>query len=118
MPPKTEEHRAKLREAMARRYPHGRTVRTGAGGHPVVVLTGREYHERMEAQGGVCAVCRQPESVKTRSGAIRRLAIDVERATLRVRGLLCHRCNVALGLAGDDPERLRSLAAYLDAGGF
>lgn len=31
-----------------------------------------------------------------------------------VRGLLCDSCNKALGLVGDDIERLRSLIAYLE----
>lgn len=30
------------------------------------------------------------------------------------RGLLCPQCNSAIGLCGDDPERLRLLADYLD----
>lgn len=30
------------------------------------------------------------------------------------RGLLCHLCNRALKLFGDDPERLRSAAVYLE----
>lgn len=32
------------------------------------------------------------------------------------RGILCHGCNSALGYAQDDPERLRRMADYLDAG--
>lgn len=31
----------------------------------------------------------------------------------RVRGLLCHNCNVALGLVKDNPRTLENLAAYL-----
>lgn len=30
------------------------------------------------------------------------------------RGLACHNCNVLIGLAGDDPERLRRIAANLE----
>ena len=33
------------------------------------------------------------------------------------RGLLCHLCNRALRLLGDDPERLRAAAAYLERAG-
>ena len=31
-----------------------------------------------------------------------------------LRGVLCRPCNLALGYAEDDPERLRNLANYLD----
>lgn len=31
-----------------------------------------------------------------------------------VRGLLCHQCNVALGLLKDDTDRLRRLADYIE----
>jgi NAD(P)-dependent dehydrogenase (short-subunit alcohol dehydrogenase family) len=31
-----------------------------------------------------------------------------------VRGILCKSCNVALGLMGDDPARLRRAADYID----
>jgi hypothetical protein len=32
-----------------------------------------------------------------------------------VRGLLCSRCNVALGMCDDSPDRLRALLRYLGA---
>lgn len=32
-----------------------------------------------------------------------------------VRGLLCHKCNVALGMIGDDPDKLRGLIEHLSA---
>ena len=41
--------------------------------------------------------------------------IDHDHGTGNVRGVLCHACNVSLGLFGDDPVRLRRAADYLEA---
>lgn len=60
-----------------------------------------------EAQGGVCAICRQAEPLN------RRLALDHCHGTNRVRGLLCTHCNLALGLLDDDVQRLTAAIAYL-----
>jgi hypothetical protein len=43
-----------------------------------------------------------------------RLHIDHDHETGRLRGLLCHGCNTAIGLLGDDPERLRRAINYLN----
>lgn len=55
-------------------------------------------------QDSVCEVC----------GSNERLVIDHDHKIGWVRGILCHNCNVALGMAGDSPERLRALADYLE----
>ncbi len=49
-----------------------------------------------EKQGGVCAICQQPEKVKDKNGEIRSLAVDHNHETGEVRGLLCFRCNTQL----------------------
>lgn len=48
-----------------------------------------QYERLLAAQGGHCALC--PNGPKTR-----RLHVDHEHSTGRVRGLLCHRCNRVL----------------------
>lgn len=53
------------------------------------LLSPDEYEALLEAQGGVCAICGNPP-------AKRRLSVDHDHATGKVRGLLCFRCNRAL----------------------
>jgi hypothetical protein len=72
-------------------------------------VTDAEYARLLEAQGGHCALC--PNTPKTR-----RLHVDHDHATGKVRGLLCHRCNRALPtwVSGD---WLRNAAFYVDRAG-
>ncbi|MDE2468789.1 MAG: endonuclease VII domain-containing protein [Bradyrhizobium sp.] len=67
------------------------------------------YQSMFDAQGGVCAICGGSEPDKRRA----RLAIDHCHTTGKIRGLLCSRCNTALGLLGDEINVLRAAIAYL-----
>jgi len=72
-----------------------------------------EEYRRMEAlQMGLCFLCHQPPTGGARADA--RLCVDHDHATNRVRGLLCNRCNRALGLFFDDPRLLRAAADYIE----
>lgn len=42
--------------------------------------------------------------------------VDHDHETKRVRGVICRRCNAALGLMGDNPVLVRSLANYIEKG--
>lgn len=65
-----------------------------------------EYEAMLERQGGVCAICgKRPVTI--------RLAVDHDHVTGRVRGLLCKRCNRALGLWEGDVERMERLILYI-----
>lgn len=71
-------------------------------------ISAAEYAERLEKQGGCCAICR------AEPGAIgETLAVDHDHATGKVRGLLCAKCNRMLGCAIDRPDILRAGADYL-----
>jgi len=59
-------------------------------------LTIEDYDAMHEAQGGVCAICKQPET-SSRNGKVYRLAVDHDHNTGEVRGLLCFKCNSAMG---------------------
>ena len=45
----------------------------------------------------VCYICGNPEKARNKSGEIKRLAIDHDHKTGKVRKLLCTRCNQGLG---------------------
>ena len=70
-------------------------------------LSVEELDAMLARQGGRCAICRDEPGD-------RRLGVDHDHATGRVRGLLCPRCNMALGLFRDNADALRAAAGYLE----
>ena len=79
-------------------------------------LTLAEYDAMAESQGGGCAICGEVESrySTTKDGSTRRLAVDHDHTTGKVRGLLCGDCNVGLGAFEDDGPRLIKAVQYLN----
>ena len=71
-------------------------------------LTQAQYDERLAAQNGVCAICERPEKLLNR-----KLAVDHDHATGKIRALLCYRCNRGIGMFEDNSSFLISAAAYL-----
>lgn len=66
------------------------------------------YAAMLEAQESKCAICRAPDP-----GGKGIFHIDHCHSSKIVRGLLCHHCNLMLGHAKDDPQRLEAAVAYL-----
>ncbi len=77
-------------------------------------ITFEQYMELFDRQNGVCAICKEPETM-TRGGRVINLGVDHCHDTGAIRGLLCKQCNRAIGQLGDTAERLRSAVAYLEA---
>lgn len=84
-------------------------------------ITIEEFEAMVLAQNGVCKICKKPETRGKRIGkfnnspwATTRLSVDHCHKTGKVRGLLCQRCNIAIGHFGDDPEVARNAAIYLE----
>ena len=80
-------------------------------------MTLEQFEERLAAQNGVCAICGEPERGRSRQGRIKRLAVDHDHVTGRIRGLVCHGCNRALGYFNDNPIKMRAAIAYLENAG-
>ena len=82
-------------------------------------ITAEQWDALFEAQGGLCAICRRPPGVDKR---LQRLVVDHDHACCPgkrscgkcVRGLLCSWCNRMLGMALDEPDRLRAAIKYLE----
>lgn len=71
-------------------------------------ITPETFAEMKEAQGGRCAICNSTETYEHKE-----LCVDHDHATGEVRGLLCSRCNKALGGFRDDATLLASAIGYL-----
>ena len=70
------------------------------------------YWGMFQQQGGVCAICKQPET-RQQNGILSLLAVDHCHATGRVRGLLCQGCNHGLGNFKDDATLIAAAIVYL-----
>lgn len=77
-------------------------------------LTVREYEALLEACDGRCEICGDATNPKRGS---KTLCVDHDHDTGVVRGLLCRRCNSAIGLFGDDPNLIANALFYLEARG-
>jgi hypothetical protein len=69
-------------------------------------ITGDEFRVMLDKQEEKCLVCKQTDE--------KNLSVDHDHSTGMVRGIICNRCNMALGNVGDSPKILRALADYLE----
>jgi hypothetical protein len=72
------------------------------------------YDQMFKEQDGKCAICGCRPRIDKHTGMPECLCIDHDHKTGLVRRLLCHDCNVAIGLLKEDPQICRIVANYLD----
>ena len=70
-------------------------------------ITLQEYNAMDSGQGHVCKICKR----KQPNG--KRLVVDHNHRTGKVRRLLCHQCNVGLGQFDDNPYLVLEAFKYL-----
>ena len=76
-------------------------------------ITVGEYEAILKSQHNKCAICKS-DSPKRKSS--RGFFVDHNHNTGLIRGLLCHRCNLAVGWVEDSPDLILSLANYIACG--
>jgi hypothetical protein len=63
-----------------------------------------DYDRKFSGQGYVCEICKEPP---------KRPCVDHNHTTGAIRGILCHRCNIALPYVEDKVSRARAIT-YLE----
>lgn len=103
-----QENRERYRESQRRikQSPEGRRREREGHLRRKYGITQADYDALLIEQGGGCAICgRKPSKIS--------LHVDHEHGSNAVRGILCFRCNNALGDLGDSPAQLQRAVAYL-----
>lgn len=91
-----------------------------------------KHHNSSDGRTGICRECKhrrrrqlrvnlsddeliQVEAIKACEicGSSRKLRLDHNHKTKKFRGVICDFCNTAIGLLGDNPERISRAAQYL-----
>lgn len=72
-------------------------------------LTVEEYNQLVKDQNGVCKLCNRFRPNKR----AKRLCVDHDHKTGKIRGLLCDPCNRSLGVLGDTVEQFEQILDYL-----
>jgi len=78
-------------------------------------LTEEGYERLLKGQNSGCAICgsSDPGGRLYKRCRIKHFNVDHDHKNGKVRGLLCQKCNRALGLLDDSPERALKVAQYL-----
>lgn len=74
-------------------------------------MTVMEYERLLKKQKGRCAICSSKASNAMNKGY---LVVDHCHTTGKLRGLLCHKCNIGLGHFSDRPDLLYKAVNYLE----
>lgn len=76
-------------------------------------ITLEDYNAMLALQGGRCAVCGTDKKIKDKHGNLRRLAVDHDHKTGKVRQLLCSPCNTSIGLVKENVKTLLNMIDYI-----
>ena len=101
--------RAAYERAGGKDVPYEQLIRQRYG------ITLADYNAQLRSQAHRCAICRRPETMRYKTGTVRRLSVDHDHVSGRLRGLLCHRCNMLVWAFEENHTTLAAIEAYLEA---
>ena len=108
----TEEQKQKQRESCRRYMKNNSVTMRNSYLKRSYGITADEYNDMFIMQGGRCAICGMHQCEFKR-----RLGVDHDHETGVNRGLLCHKCNTAIGSLGDNIKLLQNAIKYLKQDG-
>lgn len=76
--------------------------------NPYPDIVNLDYYTLLDSQDNACAICKTKEFGKHGPH------IDHNHITKKVRGILCHQCNLGLGQFKDNIEKLKLAIEYLE----
>ena len=76
-------------------------------------ITEDDFNRMYNEQWGVCAIC-WTDNIRKWRGGKKNLCVDHNHDTLKVRWLLCDRCNIVIWMVKEDTSLLFKSAEYLD----
>lgn len=88
----------------------GRKLRNRKYGLKKYNMTIEQYESLLDSQNRSCAICGKKEETKNKLS----MPLDHCHETGKVRGLLCHPCNLGIGSLRHNPELLRRAANYVE----
>jgi hypothetical protein len=68
------------------------------------------FQQMLDAQGGLCAICHK----SPKRGVNLCIDHDHKSKKMKIRGLLCTKCNYKLGIMHDDLDFMREATIYLE----
>ena len=103
-------HSRSLTKEQRRAYSRAQRLRDPDGGRRRSIkhkygISLQEYDQLLDHQKGACAICKTTPHT--------RLCIDHDHKTGRIRGLLCRKCNTAIGLLRESESNLLRAITYL-----
>jgi Recombination endonuclease VII len=109
---KRKQNRARARRRFLERPDHYRAIKRTARALKRVLrfgLTAEQWKRACERRQ--CDACGIP--FQARGKASRHT--DHDHGSEKFRGMLCHNCNISLGMMGESPQALRALADYIES---